>query len=402
MKNISKKLSALLALLLTCTFAFSACSFAMNAPNNNSSKSESSKRSSSKKDAGDEDDETEENMVLKAVSPLDGKMVSLVNDEVSEFLEDYDLGYSAEYATGEDHFAMKGLDLKWEAEDSAEEYEVTLSLDEELESATIYTTEKAKLHVDDLFVNKQYYWQVSALADGEEIAKSEIYTFKTFATPRTISIEGVSNTRDLGGKNTESGKKLKQGRIYRGAYLDEVTETGIKQALETYGIKTDLDLRKSAEGTAGTSSPLGNGVKYLQYSCPYYLGKDGIDNQDNWENLAKAIKVFAKEENYPVFFHCSVGRDRTSMVAMLLEGLLGVSKEDIWIDYEMSFFSVRGCLDKADPQRMVNTFLNTYNYLADNYAEDNSSFSAACEAFLLEIGVTQAEIDAIRENMLEN
>ena len=157
MKNISKKLSALLAVLLTCIFAFSACGFVMNESNNNSSKSESSKRSSSKKDADDEDDDTEENMVLKAVSPLDGKMVSLVNDEVAEFLENYDLGHSAEYATGADHFAMKGLDLKWETEDSAEEYEVALSsLDEELEAATVYTAEKAKLHVDDLFVNKQY------------------------------------------------------------------------------------------------------------------------------------------------------------------------------------------------------------------------------------------------------
>ena len=398
MRKITKKLSAVLGLLLTYSFAFSSCGFAMNTPTNNSS----SQLESSNAENSSKKEETEENMALKAISPLDGKMVNLANNDVTAFLENYEVGASAEYATGEDHFLMRGLNLKWAEEDAAEEYEVFLSLDKDLEDATVYKAEEAKLHVDDLFVNKQYYWQVSAKADGEEIAKSEIYTFKTLATPRTITMDGVSNTRDIGGKNTESGKKVKQGMIYRGAYLDEITETGIKQALETYGIKTDLDLRKAAEGTAGTSSPLGHGVQYLQYSCPYYLGNEGIGNPDNWENLANAIKVFANKENYPVFFHCSVGRDRTAMVAMFLEGLLGVSFEDMTIDYEMSFFSYRGCLDGAAPQQMAENFVNTCAYVENQYKGEENSFSAYCEAYLLKIGVTQEEIDTIREIMLED
>ena len=38
-----------------------------------------------------------------------------------------------------------------------------------------------------------------------------------------------------------------------------------------YKIKTDLDLRKSGEGTAGTKSPLGNDVNYIniQGQCQY-------------------------------------------------------------------------------------------------------------------------------------
>jgi protein-tyrosine phosphatase len=214
-------------------------------------------------------------------------------------------------------------------------------------------------------------------------------------------MDGVSNTRDIGGKTTEDGKKVKQGLIYRGAYLDEVTAEGITQALEKYGIKTDLDLRKGAEGTAGTSSPLGSAVQYLQYSCPYYLGTAGIDNKANWENLANAIKVFANKDNYPVYFHCSVGRDRTAMVAMLLEGILGVTKEDMLIDYEMSFFSYRGCLDGANPRDMVTMFINTRRYVEKYDSNDELSFAEQCEKYLLDIGVTQAEINAIREIMLE-
>ena len=398
MKNIGKKISGLLALLLACSFSFSACSFTMNASTDNSS---SQSENSTSKESSDKEN-TEDDMELKAISPLDGKTVSLANNEVVAFLEDYETGLSAEYATGEDHFAMRGVDLKWESEEDAEEYEVSVSTDKKLKNSAVYTTENTRLHLDDLFVNTQYYWQIAAKVDGEKTAQSKIYSFKTHATPRTISIDGVSNTRDIGGKKTDSGKKVKQGMIYRGAYLDEITETGIAQALETYGIKTDLDLRNAQEGTAGMISPLGNGGKYLQYSCPYYLGENGIDNQANWGNLANAIKVFADEENYPVFFHCSLGRDRTAAVAMLLEGLLGMSLEDMTIDYEMSFFSRRACIDGAEPRNMVNLFVNMCAYLDSRYKGSEDGFSAYCEDFLLEIGVTQKEIDAIREIMLED
>lgn len=410
MNGIRKKLSVLAALLLTCSFAFSACNFAMMPATNaqTSTKSSSSRRknssnkknSSDKKDSSEEEDSGEE-MTIKAVSPKDKKKVSLVNSDVQAFLEAYDIGASEDYATGEDHFAMKGLDLVWESEVDADQYEIQISTSEDLADALVLTTEETTLHVDDLLVNTQYYWQITAETDDGEVA-SEVYTFTTYATPRTISIDGVSNTRDIGGKTTVDGKKIKQGMIYRGAYLDEITPSGITQALEKYGIKTDLDVRKAAEGTAGMGSPLGSGVKYVQYSCPYYLGSQGINNEANWENLANAIKTFAQEENYPIYFHCSLGRDRTAMVALLLEGLLGATMEDMTIDYEMSFFSSRGCVDGAKPRDMVATFINTRRYLETYDSDKSLSFAQQCEKYLLDIGVTQAEIDAIREIMLEN
>ena len=188
---------------------------------------------------------------------------------------------------------------------------------------------------------------------------------------------------------------------FRGAYLDEIKPAGKVKALETYGIKTDLDLRKAQEGTAGSASPLGETVRYINYSCPYYWGGDsGINNPNNHENLANAIRVFADEANYPIFFHCSVGRDRTSMVAMLIEGILGVSEDDVFIDYETSAFSYRGTLDGTSMSHMVNTFMNTVSSLWVYTGE--RELQAACETFLLSIGVTQAEIDSIRSILLED
>ena len=39
-----------------------------------------------------------------------------------------------------------------------------------------------------------------------------------------------------------------------------------------------------------------------------------------------------------VFFHCTIGTDRTGTMAYFLEGLLGVSNEDRLRDYEMTYF----------------------------------------------------------------
>lgn len=337
---------------------------------------------------------------IQALTPSEGETVVLVNDDMADFLGSYERGISEGFVTHSDNFAPVGIELSWTAEGTPMEYTVLVATDKAFSDAKTYVVSESSLTLQDLFVNYTYYWKVTAKYEAEE-KTSKIFTFMTANTPRTIHMEGVSNTRDIGGKITASGKKVKQGMAFRGAYLDEIKPAGKVKFLETYGIKTDLDLRKAAEGTAGKGSPLGEGVTYFNYSCPYYWGGEtGIDNAKNYENLANAIRVFANEKNYPIFFHCSVGRDRTSMVAMLIEGLLGVSEDDIFIDYETSAFSYRGTLDGTSMTHMVNIFQTTYTQLF--IKSEKGDFQAACEAYLLSIGVTQAEIDSIKSILLED
>lgn len=352
---------------------------------------------------GDKADKKEENVgdeSIQALTPSEGEVVVLVNEDMADFIASYAIGISNEYVTKTDNFAPVGVELSWTAEGAPTEYLVSVATDKDFSDKKTYVVSENTLTLQDLFVNYTYYWKVTAKYETEE-KTSKYFIFSTADTPRTIEIEGVSNTRDIGGKITTSGKKVKQGMAFRGAYLDEIKPAGKVKALETYGIKTDLDLRKAAEGTAGKGSPLGETVRYINYSCPYYWGgTTGIDNPKNYENLANAIRVFANEANYPVFFHCSVGRDRTSMVAMLIEGLLGVSEDDIFMDYETSAFSYRGTLDGTSMTHMVNTFQTTYVNLL--IKSEESDFQAACETYLLSIGVTQAEIDSIRSILLED
>ena len=97
--------------------------------------------------------------------------------------------------------------------------------------------------------------------------------------------------------------------------------------------------------------------------------------------------------------HCSIGRDRTGTFAMLLEMLLGVGENDIYLDYELSLFSAAGCSDNTPVNTLFYTyFWPTYNYINQNYEGDSAS--EKCEAFLLDAGVTAEEIASIRSLLL--
>ncbi|MBQ8394281.1 MAG: tyrosine-protein phosphatase [Clostridia bacterium] len=360
---------------------------------------------------GKNNDLSEPSPYMKAITPSEGKLVVLANDGMASFVENYAPYVSGSFAAeGLDHFSMKDLTLQWEGISETDTYKVLLSTQADMSGAVEYQTDTNSVKLSDLYVSTQYYWQVVRTTEGQEVLKSAVNSFKTVTTPRTVDIRGVSNTRDLGGYPTEDGKYVRQGMAYRGATLEFIDEQGIHDAVDRYGIKTELDVRNAAEVNGRTVSAFGEGTNYYQYSCPYYMGDNGLNttrNPEYLDNLAKAIKVFAVEENYPIYYHCSLGRDRTGMVAMLLQGLLGVPQEYIYMDYEVSFFSERGCYDFAgnNPQlkvgHMVDALTTVYNYI-DRYGEEEETlpFSVNCEKYLTDIGVTAAEIAGIRNLLL--
>ncbi|MBQ7232092.1 MAG: tyrosine-protein phosphatase, partial [Bacillales bacterium] len=229
----------------------------------------------------------------------------------------------------------------------------------------------------------------------DRIVKSMIFDFHTADLPRTVQIEGVSNTRDMGGYYTADGKyQVKEGMIYRGGKLEDITEAGRTQMLDVLGIQTDLDVR----GDASSGSPLGANVNYVNLKGPYY--KALIMDSTYQKALANEIKVFADENNYPVYFHCSLGRDRTGTLAFLLNAMLGVGELDLFMDYELSWFATTAYLDTNIARNMIKgDFQAMYDYI-DNYGAGTVAENA--EQFMLDIGVTQTEINSIKSIMLRD
>ena len=99
--------------------------------------------------------------------------------------------------------------------------------------------DNTELSLEHLFVNTTYYWFVDAVY-GEYTVRSEVFTFKTLPTPRTVNIEGVSNSRDIGGYVTVDGKMIRLGMIYRSAKLDDITEVGKYTLINILGVNYSI------------------------------------------------------------------------------------------------------------------------------------------------------------------
>lgn len=330
--------------------------------------------------------------IIKLILPVKNQSVWLANDEVAKWFAAYQPNRVGDNYGKGDHFAGKDVAFKWEYGGEADYFVLEIAEAGNYDNCLSYRSTEKTVMVGDLNVFADYSWRVTAYKDGKERATGES-RFKTEKSPKAIAIDGVSNARDI----AFFSKTLKQGMIFRTAVLDAVTEKGLTDALSKYGIKTDIDLRNSGEGSAGKGSPLGETVNYFSLPGAYYVTtgasvKDPLYQQ----NMAKAFEVFADEKKYPILFHCAIGRDRTGTLAAVLEAFLGADYEDIAADYEMSFFSDAGCKDNSAPDTMIARITEIYDFLSE-YGDGSLQENTA--KFLRDIGVSAADLKSIRRIM---
>lgn len=281
----------------------------------------------------------------------------------------------------------------------------TLSISENSDMSNPYTvtSEETSIDVYNLKIGTKYYWNVSTLI-GNLSFVSETYDFVTNDNaPRNLYIDGITNARDLGGWKTLDGKRVKQGLIYRTGRLNknytnlvlrDITAKGRKTMMEQLKIKSEIDLRRTDNNEIGglKGSPLSESVNY--YCTPMIYEADNQTISKNFQMIKNVFSILANESNYPLFYHCSIGTDRTGLISFLVNGLLGVSEEDLYKDYLFSNFGDIGS------NRELNDIMDDYVNLLKS--KEGNSLSEKIENFLLEIGVTSQEISQIKTILIEN
>ena len=157
-----------------------------------------------------------------------------------------------------------------------------------------------------------------------------------------------------------------------------------------FGIKSDIDLRSDGECYGMKGSPLGESVTWFHYSSSAY---GGMQNGSGKEAFKKVFKVFLDRKNYPIDFHCIAGQDRTGAVAFILNALLGVEEDQLYLDWETTGFWNRGngfCHEKLF-DKLVDGFRK--NYPAPTIRE-------SVEKYVLSLGFTSEDIATFRGIML--
>ena len=161
--------------------------------------------------------------------------------------------------------------------------------------------------------------------------------------------------------------------------------------LKTLGIKSDIDLRSDEECYGMTGSPLGESVRWFHISSSSYRG---IFNRWGSRSFAEVFRVFLDEANYPIVFHCIAGQDRTGAVALILNALLGVNENELYLDWEATGFRNR------------NPSFNHENLFDVMVAGFRRQFPAetlqeSIRLYVLSLGFTEADIGKLRDLLLE-
>lgn len=264
-------------------------------------------------------------------------------------------------------------------------YVLSVSNNQDMSNAKLIAIEKPSYNYYNSFIGEKYYWNIAAVySDCAFCTVTDDFSVED-KLPRNIYIDGVTNCRDMGGWTNANGKRIKQGLLYRSARIENATTTGKKTFFDELGIKSEIDLRMESE--------IVNAFKDKLNYYPCCMGYDGNILKINTESIIKAFKVLGDEKNYPLDFHCSIGTDRTGMMACVMGALLGATPEQLYRDYLFSNF---GNINGKRTESTITSYLNIFN------KKSGDTLSQKVYNYLVDVGVSSTDIDNFIKIMTEN
>lgn len=182
--------------------------------------------------------------------------------------------------------------------------------------------------------------------------------------PNWVDLEGVVNMRDLGGRTTADGRRLRDGVVLRSDNLHDLPTESVRILLDDYQLSDVVDLRTNGEHARSAEFPLDGEVQLHKLSLypdddpgdplPPWVGELGSDLVGEPEDLAhgmarhylnylrlrpeslvKALRVVADSQGATIV-NCAAGKDRTGTTCALLLAAVGVPDNQIVADYAAS------------------------------------------------------------------
>lgn len=245
---------------------------------------------------------------------------------------------------------------------------------------------------------------------------------------RILAWDGVINARDSGGLQAATGN-IRRGALVRSDVLNGLTPNGVA-ALEDHGVRTVIDVRAPDEighdwsryplkdhptvrylnrsFTAGVETHMWDQVRAVYRAAQSREEINRADLDIHRLGIAAIVAAIADAPPGGVLVHCHAGKDRTGMVIAVTLAAVGVSDADIADDYALTQLVLEPLIadwldqmshDPAERERLRRlavpsraAMLDTLTYLRERYGGPLP--------YLLESGVTQAQIDVLRNRLV--
>ena len=166
---------------------------------------------------------------------------------------------------------------------------------------------------------------------------------------RFLPLTGLLNARDLGGLPLVGGGLTRHGRLLRS---DAPLALGPEDRahLAHFGLTTVVDLRETHELAREPNGLAGlEGIAVEHVEVWSLINASGIEPVDPWDitgfylaaldhagpAFATAARLLADAEG-AAMFHCTVGKDRTGLLALLILETVGVTREAIIEDFALT------------------------------------------------------------------
>ena len=253
-----------------------------------------------------------------------------------------------------------------------------------------------------------------------------------------LDFAGGTNFRELGGYEADEGKHVKWGQIWRGIPTCKLTGEADRAKLDALGLRLILDLR-SVEEAKKEPDYVPDGARLVQicglcaedgheiafapgdidrlmasapegYDVPRVMYRRMLTGNKAFKELFRALEA----GETPILFHCSAGKDRTGVAAMLILLALGASDETICADYAQTNVCRRAEIEAvmqehadeiaADPScrnhyyRMAGVEPELAPFVLDMI---RSQFGSAENYLEAEYGLTPARLMRLRRMYLE-
>lgn len=181
-----------------------------------------------------------------------------------------------------------------------------------------------------------------------------------------IELEGLPNTRDIGGIPAADGRYVKHARLIRSGALERATERDLRVLFDDYGVRTVIDLRTEEERREKPGPE--DGLQGVRFENAPLLNTAtfGVTREGGLRDMLKTLKTVQDDparimmdvytsmmvdeksrEGFAAFFddvlaagegavlwHCTIGKDRAGLATALLLHVLGAPREVILKDYE--------------------------------------------------------------------
>ena len=261
---------------------------------------------------------------------------------------------------------------------------------------------------------------------------------------RHVPLEGQSNFRDLGGYETEDGRTVKWGQVYRSGRMPDLTDEDVAR-LEELEIETVITFLVPEEIERHGADRLPEGARELRLPIRGERAEElslqvgtairtgdfeavtpdlntefhRLLMDDGREEFAAVLRELADPANRPLVYHCSQGVHRAGTATAILLAALGVPWETIREDYLLSNVyradEIASSLDRIRQQAAANggvapeevdmtnveAFYNLEGRYLDGVVERAVEEYGSMENFIRDgLGVTDEEVQRLREELL--